>query len=88
MRRWLLDLLKCPKCGHYPLKLEVYAETLEEPYPVTGKFPLCKTYCAFVDGNPDGKSCPECIRREIVAGVLICEACGSRYGIDRGVPRL
>ncbi len=88
MRRWLLDLLKCPKCGHYPLKLKVYAETIEELPSVIGELPLCKIYCAFVDGPPDEMKCPECIKKEVVAGVLICEVCGSRYGIDQGVPRL
>ncbi|HDM92856.1 MAG TPA: Trm112 family protein [Candidatus Korarchaeota archaeon] len=90
MRRRLLDVLICPACGHFPLKLEVASEE-EVPWePGDLKKPICERYCALNEGPlpEDPSQCVQCMSRDVIAGSLVCEACGKRYGISEGVPDL
>jgi len=90
LRRRLLDVLACPACHHHPLKLEVHSEEEVEWSGQRPTRPLCERYCAL-NGGPlpeDPETCVECMRRDVVAGSLVCERCGRRYGISEGVPDL
>ncbi len=89
MRRRLLDLLACPECHHFPLKLEVYQEERVDGLPSVPEKPLCEKWCAFVGGEPgDPSLCVECMSLEVLSGKLICEKCGAEYRIEAGVPRM
>ncbi len=89
MRRRLLDLLACPECHHFPLKLVVEREESVEGLPSKPEKPLCEKWCAFSGGEPSDPSlCMECMSKEVVTGKLICENCGAEYPIEAGVPRM
>ncbi len=88
MKLSLLDVLFCPGCGASPLAIEVISE---ERIEVSGKVPVpvCERYCAATGGPPGPSSpCVECLGREILAAELTCPSCGSRFGVDGGVPLL
>ncbi len=89
MRRRLLDLLACPVCHHFPLKLMVEAEEEGHGLPKEPDKPLCERWCAYIEDEPkDPRNCAECMRVDIVSGKLICEGCGAEYRIEAGVPRM
>ncbi|RLE82207.1 MAG: Trm112 family protein [Thermoprotei archaeon] len=84
MKFRLLDMIVCPMCKHFPLrlyKIDVmqYPERVIEREP-----PLCELYCGYL-----GKSlkeiekppCEECVKYEVKEGVLYCENCGRWYPI-------
>lgn len=88
MRYFLVDLLACPICKHFPLKLIVLKES-EVGRPKY--FRRCEEYCAFKNTYvKDLKElpCDTCINKEVVEGVLYCQACGRWYPIIDGIPRL
>ena len=89
MRRRLLDLLACPSCHHFPLKLIVEVEEEVEGLPSIPSKPLCERWCAYTESEPkDPALCFECMKKEIVSGKLICENCRAEYVIEAGVPRM
>ena len=88
MKYRLMDLLACPICKKFPLKLIVFGETSIQPAKNIRK---CELYCAYHRGSlsdipaPD---CKTCYTREITDGILICEGCGRWYPIEEEIPRL
>ena len=91
MRYRLLDLLRCPECGRFPLKLYVF-EVEEQEVEPPGKPPLCELYCGYLEkkleelgGEPP---CSECIRKDVKSGLLYCEGCGAWYPIMNYIPRM
>jgi len=90
----LMDLLACPICKHFPLRLYVFSENRVEKRSLTSedKKPLCEIYCAFKvsyikDLNVE-PPCDECIKHEIVEGLLFCESCNRWYPIIDEIPRM
>jgi len=83
----LMDLLACPACKKFPLKLTVYEV---ETYPEREfKISRCELYCAYLGKevkDVEKTPCEECIKREIVGGLLECESCGTWYPIYDGIP--
>lgn len=88
MKYRLMDLLACPICKRFPLKLIVFNSTDIQPPKSIRK---CELYCAFHDANlseiadPD---CRTCYSKEIVDGILLCDGCGRWYPIEEEIPRL
>jgi len=86
----LMDILACPICKNFPLKLKVFSER-ETERKLEGSKPLCELYCSFkgvLTKNLDEAPCDECIRKEIVEGILTCDKCGRWYPIIDEIPRM
>ena len=88
MKFKLLDVLACPKCNGFPLVLLNYTteivETKKKPRSV-----LCNKFCGMKARPPSEvnlEDCDICLGIEVVAGELVCESCGARYGVYKGVP--
>lgn len=84
----LMDLLACPICKKFPLKLIVF-NTVEIQPPKSIR--RCELHCAFheislsKDSEPD---CKACYSKEITDGIILCEECGRWYPIEEEIPRL
>jgi len=96
MRYQMLDILSCPKCHSFPLRLESQKILLYEPderFHVDG-LTRCDVYCAFhtkmIDHecNEDNLDCKDCFLHDVDAGLLVCEGCGAAYKIEEGIPLL
>lgn len=92
MKYSVLDVLACPECGR-ALKLRVFEVMhLSGERAAGAGFLPCSESCAHHgtdfslpavrEANPD-----ECLRHEILSGVLECN-CGMWFPIIRGIPRL
>ncbi|WP_338599850.1 Trm112 family protein [Sulfolobus tengchongensis] len=93
MKYRLMDLLACPMCKHFPLKLYVFSEKeVERELSSEDKKPLCELYCSFkssyVKDLNSSPPCEDCIRHEIVDGLLFCESCNRWYPIIDEIPRM
>jgi len=91
MKYRLLDLLACPICKHWPLKYYVFTETKYEYKDLKVKTPFCKDYCGlnikFLQEIDITKlDCAECIKKEIVDGIIICDNCRRWYPIIEEIP--
>ncbi|HID41013.1 MAG TPA: Trm112 family protein [Pyrodictium sp.] len=103
MKYRFMDLAACPMCKHFPLELYVVEEKsypererqireLLEQY----KPPLCELYCYRLQ-TPVGKKieevgsatpCVDCLKVEVVTGVLYCPSCSRWYPIIDEIPRM
>ncbi len=90
MRYALMNLIACPMCKHFPLKLYVFEERVfEKEYEVS--VPFCDVYCGRKGKNvselkQEELNCKECVKHDVVAGLLICPKCGRWYPIINGIP--
>ena len=90
MRYALLNLLACPMCKGFPLKLYVIEKrTLEKDFKV--QKPFCDIYCGlhekFIKELSEGElPCDSCVKIDIVAGILLCPKCNRWYPIINGIP--
>ncbi|HDN75988.1 MAG TPA: Trm112 family protein [Acidilobales archaeon] len=90
MRYALLNLLACPMCKNFPLKLYVFErKTIEKHFKV--KKPFCDLYCGLKESyikdlNVNELNCDECVRIDIISGVIVCNKCGRWYPIIDGIP--
>lgn len=88
MKFRLVDLLACPICKTFPLKLSVF-----ETYDITPpeKIFKCELYCAyhsvFVKDFKE-TDCVACYSKEIKTGLLVCPSCNRWYPIDEDIPRM
>ncbi|EZQ03825.1 MULTISPECIES: Trm112 family protein [Acidianus] len=90
MKYRLMDILACPICKDFPLDLIVFSER-EVNRTIDQKKPFCELYCAYKKTdvkNVPNPPCEECIRKEIVEGVLYCKKCGRWYPISDEIPRM
>ncbi len=91
MKYRLMDLLACPMCKHFPLRLYVFSEKNVERT-IEDKKPLCELYCAFkvsyIKELKEIPPCDECIKHEIDSGLLYCESCKRWYPIIDEIPRM
>ena len=91
MKFRLMDLLACPMCKKFPLKLIIFKmENRERPKSLPSKCPL---YCALKSGwvkdvNPSDEECLECFSKEVVEGLIICEDCYRWYPIIDEIPHM
>lgn len=92
MKYRLMDLLACPMCKKFPLKLIVFQQRKEERKCPWTRRPLCELYCRFKEKwikevkEPEKLPCDECFKYEIVEGILICENCKRWYPIKDEIP--
>ncbi len=102
MKRRFMDIAACPMCKHFPLELYVieekeYPEREEQIKKLLERFkpPLCELYCYYLQ-VPIGKPvkevkeppCAECLKKEVVTGVIYCPNCGRWYPIIDEIPRM
>jgi uncharacterized protein YbaR (Trm112 family) len=90
MKYRLMDLLACPICKHFPLRLIVISESRVERKTEEPK-PLCELYCGFKATKIEGMEappCDDCYKIEIDQGVLFCESCKRWYPIIDQIPRM
>ncbi len=93
MKYRLLDILACPYCKDegFPLKLYVIEERIYKERSVSSE-PLCELYCgfksSFIRNLKSKPPCHECIKHEVVVGVLHCPKCGRWYPVVDEIPRM
>lgn len=91
MKLRLMDLLACPMCKKFPLRLIIFnVESRERPQSVPSKCPL---YCALKGGwvkdvNPSDDDCLHCFSREVIEGLIICDNCYRWYPIIDEIPHM
>ncbi len=89
MRYRLLDVLACPMCRSFPLRLVVFRQRGQEPK--GSESPACELYCGLL-GKPvselRGAPCSECMKVTVEEGALYCEKCGRWYPIIDEIPEL
>jgi len=90
VRYVLLNLLACPMCRSFPLKLYIFEEVvIDKKFSV--RTPFCDLYCAsrgaYVKDLQVGElNCSECVRHDITWGLLYCTKCGRWYPVIDGIP--
>jgi uncharacterized protein YbaR (Trm112 family) len=88
MRRYLLDILLCPHCGHYPLVLNIYSEHEIGAAHIAPTSP-CTLYCAYKKAElrtlRDAPPCAQCLSYSVDRGTLVCSSCHTYYGITDGI---
>ncbi len=91
MKYRLMDLLACPICKNFPLKLYVF-NVRKVSRDVRGiSKPYCELYCGYhakYVRNLTEFKCDECIKLEIESGLLHCSKCGRWYPIEDDIPRM
>ncbi len=93
MKLRLLDVLACPMCKNFPLKLTMITER-EDVGRGVEEVP-CELFCGYhqafistLERDRLIKDCNICMKRTIVHGVLFCEKCGRWYPIIDEIPRM
>lgn len=91
----LLDILACPICKKFPLKLIVFIKTEYKYDNITFSEDeiLCEEFCGLhqqllKDLGDVKLNCVDCIRREVVDGILICDRCERWYPIIEEIPHM
>jgi len=89
MKRRLVDLIVCPRCGGR-FALESHAEEAVPGW--TPSRVACSTVCAWrqstVDRGVSPADCARCYRSDVVEGRLRCTGCRADFPIINGIPRL
>jgi len=94
MKYRLMDILACPYDKSFPLRLIVFSERRYEHRQVKfKKVPACELYCGLKrksveELSPGEVDCEDCIKLEVVDGVLICERCKRWFPIRDEIPIL
>lgn len=86
-----MDLLACPICKHFPLKLTVIKRNMHRGERLDASSPSCEIYCGYLDSyikNIGDPPCKDCIDYEIVVGILTCPKCLRWYPIEEEIPRM
>ncbi len=93
MKYRLMDLLACPYCKLFPLKLIIFEKKYYGEREIDiKKIPFCEKYCSFYNKDVEVLSikpdCKECIKYEIISAMLICEKCNRWYPVIEEIPIL
>lgn len=86
MKYRLMDILACPMCRNFPLRLIVFSRDSRYSVKETMR---CELYCSYHDGLIEQlkeTNCKECYSFEITDGLLICQRCGRWYAIIDEIP--
>ncbi|MEM2088363.1 MAG: Trm112 family protein [Thermoproteota archaeon] len=92
MKYRLMDLLACPIDKDFPLKLIVFQEE-ERNIEFKHDDVVCELYCGLKstyvkEANLNAEKCNECMKMEILNGILICSKCNRWYPIVEEIPQL
>ncbi len=94
MKYRLMDLLACPVCKTFPLKLIVFSRN-KYTREFRGRKPVCELYCSFLGreirelrDKGEEPPCEECFKYEVSEGILICPKCNRWYPIINEIPRM
>lgn len=89
MKYRFMDLLACPMCKAFPLRLLVFEE-VTRGRPEEARNWTCEEYCALLEKPAkEGKGdCARCFPREVVHGLLTCSSCGRWYPIIDEIPHM
>lgn len=90
MKYSLLNIIACPMCKNFPLKLIVFDEKTYQRVPLVEK-PFCDLFCGFKSmyiKDISETPCDTCLKVEVVNGILICEKCLRWYPIIDEIPRM
>ena len=91
MKYRLLDILACPICKKFPLEL-IIIERKKYERELKQEKPFCELYCGYLvrylKDIKETPPCDECIKYEIVTGVLYCNNCKRWYPIIDEIPRM
>ncbi|MEM1948629.1 MAG: Trm112 family protein [Candidatus Caldarchaeum sp.] len=88
MKYRLLDILACPMCKSFPLRLSVFERRNISPPPVIRR---CEIFCGYHTGfirELQQTECEKCYGLEISSGLLECGRCGRWYPIVEDIPRM
>ncbi|MDW8084409.1 MAG: Trm112 family protein [Candidatus Caldarchaeum sp.] len=88
MKYRLMDILACPMCRKFPLKLSVF-ERREISAPPNIR--QCDIFCGYHDGFVKDLPKTECVRcygLEITTGLVECSSCGRWYPVVEDIPRM
>jgi len=88
MRYYFLELLACPICKYSPLILYTFEEVESSNVPEVNLV-RCKEFCGYLRRSVKDvpiSVCKECVKKEIISGILICPKCGHWYPIIEGIP--
>jgi len=90
MKYSLLNIIACPMCRNFPLKLVVFSEKTYQRN-VNVEKPFCDLYCGLKSSYIKDLTevpCEECLKIEVVDGILICDKCMRWYPIIDEIPRM
>ncbi|MCE4612496.1 MAG: Trm112 family protein [Desulfurococcales archaeon] len=90
MRYYFIEILACPHCKHFPLE-HYTIEEVEDPVETPVDKLRCKNWCGLYSRKAEEvpiDRCRECVNREMVTGLLICNNCGRWYPVLDKIPRL
>ncbi len=95
MKYRLLNFIACPYCKDkgFPFKLIVIETKRYENRVLPSDLPrpLCDLYCGYRNERVEkGREypCDECIKIEVVTGVLLCPSCNRWFPIIDEIPRI
>ncbi len=94
MKYRLLDILACPICKKFPLRLIVFNENTYDYEVKLDKDIVCEEYCGLLGDfiskiTPKNKiNCVSCLKREVNEGILICDNCLRWYPIIEEIPHM
>ncbi len=93
MKYLLMDILACPMCKNFPLRLIVIEKDARSDHSLPWDKIPCEVYCGRLmksveKSKLDISTCKECFKEEIVTGVLYCEKCHRWYPIIEEIPRM
>jgi len=91
MRYRLMDVLACPVCKNFPLKLYVFEQVeFKAKEAPKGR---CELFCAYknvslesLEANNVMEECERCISYNIRWGLIFCEKCGRWYPVSEEIP--
>ncbi|MCX8188493.1 MAG: Trm112 family protein [Nitrososphaeria archaeon] len=91
MRYRLMDILACPICKNFPLKLYMFEQT--ELKITEAPKNTCELFCAYKNIKPENmeknsllQECIKCLAYNIKWGIIVCEKCGRWYPISEEIP--
>ncbi|MEM1739757.1 MAG: Trm112 family protein [Candidatus Methanomethylicaceae archaeon] len=93
MKYRLMDLLACPICKNFPLELHIFSrKEVSRTLSSEDTKPLCEIYCAYkssyIKDLKETPPCEECIRYEIIDGLLFCKSGNRWYPIIEAIPHM
>ncbi|MEM3786256.1 MAG: Trm112 family protein [Nitrososphaeria archaeon] len=91
MRYRLMDVLACPICKNFPLKLYTFEQ--EELKITEVPKNICELFCAYKNIKLENlekgsllQECTKCLAYNIKWGIIVCEKCGRWYPISEDIP--